>query len=71
MIVDKKISGCYRDVIRLGIRWKIRPALLKLRQSQLPTEEANDSRIITNNNKTKWIEETKNDHIKSIFNNNQ
>jgi hypothetical protein len=40
------------------------PTLLELGQSQLLTDEANDSRIIT---KTRWIVEARNGHIKSIF----
>lgn len=47
----------------LGIYVKM-PALLQRGQSQLPTEEANESRLIT---KTRWLVEARNGHIKSIF----
>jgi len=57
----------YRDAIpllqRLGIDHKM-PALLKHGQRQLPTQDANDSRIVTKNH---WIVEARNGHLRSVF----
>ena len=57
----------YRDaqplLRELGIDYRM-PALLECHQKQLSTEEANESRLVT---KTRWIVETRNGHIKSIF----
>lgn len=57
----------YRDAIpllqRLGIDHKM-PALLEHRQRQLPTQEANDSRIVTKN---RWVVEARNGHLRSVF----
>jgi len=63
MIVDRGYRDATELLIRLGIRWRM-PAFLEQGQSQLLTDEANDSRIIT---KTRWIVEARNGHIKSIF----
>ena len=57
----------YRDVIpflqRLGINHRM-PGLVQHGQRQLPTEEANDSRIVTKN---RWIVEARNGHLRSVF----
>lgn len=57
----------YRDVTpllhELGIFVKI-PPFLERNQRQFTTEEANESRLIT---KTRWIIESRNGHIKTIF----
>ena len=61
------VNRGYRDVLllleNLDIRHKM-PALLQPSQRQLDTQVANDSRTIT---KTRWIVETRNGHIKSVF----
>lgn len=63
LIVDRG----YRDVLpllnHLGIETHM-PSLLEPGQSQLDTEDANDSRLIT---KCRWVVEARNGHIKSIF----
>lgn len=57
----------YRDtqplLRELGIEYKM-PAFLGRKQKQLFTEKANESRLIT---KTRWIVESRNGHIKSMF----
>ncbi|XP_071578400.1 uncharacterized protein [Temnothorax nylanderi] len=57
----------YRDVLpllqNLGIETHM-PPLLQEGQTQLSTEDANDSRLIT---KSRWIVEARNGHIKMIF----
>lgn len=63
MIVDRGYRDATEMLARLGITWHM-PALLPRGQSQLTTEEANNSRIVT---KTRWIVEARNGHIKSIF----
>lgn len=63
IIVDRG----YRDVLpllqNLGIETHM-PPLLQEGQTQLNTEDANDSRLIT---KSRWIVEARNGHIKMIF----
>lgn len=63
IIVDRG----YRDVLpllqNLGIETHM-PPLLQEGQTQLSTEDANDSRLIT---KSRWIVEARNGHIKMIF----
>lgn len=57
----------YRDSVpvieELGMTCLL-PAFLQPGQNQLSTEDANQSRLIT---KTRWIIESRNGHIKSIF----
>jgi len=57
----------YRDVLpllqNLGIETHM-PPLLQEGQTQLSTEDANDSRLIT---KSRWTVEARNGHIKMIF----
>lgn len=63
IIVDRGYRDATDLLARLGIHWRM-PALLEQGQSQLSTEAANDSRLIT---KARWIVEARNGHIKSIF----
>ncbi|KYN28329.1 hypothetical protein ALC57_02254 [Trachymyrmex cornetzi] len=63
IIVDRG----YRDVLPLLQNLVIEthmPPLLQEGQTQLSTEDANDSRLIT---KSRWIVEARNGHIKMIF----
>ncbi|KYN12400.1 hypothetical protein ALC57_15429, partial [Trachymyrmex cornetzi] len=57
----------YRDsgpiLQQLGISVKM-PAFLQRNERQLPTKEANSSRLVT---KSRWIVEMRNEHLKSIF----
>lgn len=57
----------YRDAVplleELGIHHKI-PYNIRTGETQLSTEEANESRLIT---KTRWIIESRNGHFKSMF----
>uniref|UniRef100_A0ABD2WMH4 DDE Tnp4 domain-containing protein n=1 Tax=Trichogramma kaykai TaxID=54128 RepID=A0ABD2WMH4_9HYME len=57
----------YRDVIpaleELGLICKM-PPLLKAGEQQLTTEDANEARLVT---KTRWIVESRNGHLKTIF----
>ncbi|XP_077275553.1 uncharacterized protein LOC143904609 [Temnothorax americanus] len=57
----------YRDAIpllqRLGIDHKM-PPLLEHGHRQLPTQDANDSRIVTKN---RWVVEARNGHLRSVF----
>ena len=63
VIVDRG----YRDALpllqNLGIQTHM-PRLLEQGETQLSTEDANDTRLIT---KTRWIVEARNGHLKSIF----
>ncbi|KAL1488844.1 hypothetical protein ABEB36_014639 [Hypothenemus hampei] len=63
IIVDRG----YRDAIplfeELGIKWKM-PALLNRNERQLSTEDANESRLVTN---SRWVVEARNGHLRSIF----
>lgn len=62
-IIDRGYRDATPTLERMGINFKM-PALLAQGQRQLTTQEANDSRIVT---KTRWIVESRNGHLKSIF----
>lgn len=62
-ILDRGYRDAQPLLRELGIEYKM-PAFLGPQQKQLFTEEANESRLVT---KTRWIIETRNGHIKSMF----
>ncbi|XP_043262240.1 uncharacterized protein LOC122403027 [Colletes gigas] len=62
-VLDRGYQDAQPLLRELGIHYRM-PALLECHQKQLSTEEANESRLVT---KTRWIVETRNGHIKSIF----
>ncbi|KYN06089.1 hypothetical protein ALC62_02972 [Cyphomyrmex costatus] len=63
LIVDRGYRDALDVLENLDIRYYM-PELLEHGQSQLTTEQANQTRVIT---KTRWIVEARNGHIKSIF----
>lgn len=63
VVVDRGYRDAAEILGHLGIVHKM-PALMLPNQHQLSTEDANDSRLIT---KSRWIVESRNGHIKSMF----
>ncbi|OXA49105.1 hypothetical protein Fcan01_16229 [Folsomia candida] len=65
VIVDYGYRESIPTLQRLGIRAKI-PNIVRGRatRDQLPTEEANNNRLIT---KSRWVVEARNGHLKSVF----
>lgn len=62
-VVDRGYRDAKPLLERIGIDHKM-SALLARDQKQLSTEQSNESRLVT---KTRWIVESRNGHIKSIF----
>jgi len=63
VLVDRGYRNVTDFLEGIGIRYKM-TALLQQGQRQLTTEEANESHLVT---KSKWINEARNGHMKSIF----
>lgn len=63
LIVDRGYRDAGDYLTGLGINYRM-PHCLEQRRSQFTTEEANENRLIT---KTRWIIESQNGHIKTIF----
>lgn len=63
LVVDRGYRNTIPLLERIGIDHKM-PALLARGEKQLSTEQSNESRLVT---KTRWIVESKNGHIKTMF----
>ncbi|XP_071581746.1 uncharacterized protein [Temnothorax nylanderi] len=63
VLVDRGYRDATDFLEGIGIRYEI-PAFLQRNERQLSTEDANRSRLLT---KSRWIVESRNGHLKSIF----
>lgn len=63
VLVDRGYRDATDFLVGLGIRYEM-PAFLQRNARQLHTEDANRSRLVT---KSRWIVESRNGHLKSIF----
>ncbi|KYM99340.1 hypothetical protein ALC62_09925 [Cyphomyrmex costatus] len=62
-IIDRGYRDAVSTLQRIGLQIEM-PSLLYRDQSQLTTEQANNTRIVS---KSRWIVEARNGHLKSIF----
>lgn len=63
VLVDRGYRDATDFLEGIGIRYEM-PAFLQRNERQLSTEDANRSRLVT---KSRWIVESRNGHLKSIF----
>jgi len=63
VLVDRGYRDATDFLVGLGISYQM-PAFLQRNERQLSTEDANRSRLVT---KSRWIVESRNGHLKSIF----